>query len=223
MSQCSKPQRASSRGAQTEPMACFYFWLLALGIAVLLAMVLGRPELCFEYPFFMGLTFGVFILPQAVSLLRLPGAAPEHAVASVLLMASLCFTCCVVGYWRKPSREIVRAVSRTANPDRLFQVGILFVLCGFIFGKLMGQTEVQFSERGGMTGIATIYLFFGQLVFPGFAICLFRALDRPGLLSISATLVGAIIPLQTIIAGRREPAAMLALMLAMGLYFRRGI
>ena len=171
----------------------------------------------------MSAVFGVFILPQAVSLIRFPGAASEHAIQRVLLVTSLCLGACLVGY-----RFSFRSNKNTSgerfgmvNHERLFHAGLVFVASGILFGYLLSHTEIQTSEFGGWTGSATIYGFFQQLCYPGFAICLMLALRRPSFLLISATLVSAIVPVQNIVFGRREPAALFLMTIGLTLYFRR--
>jgi hypothetical protein len=205
------------------PLEWIYFYCLLGMIVGLTVFCLVKPARIFEYPYFMAITMAIFILPQAVSLIRFPGPAPETAIRSVLLMSCLCLGASVVGYLLKPIPFIMRSVVRPLSFNRLFHVGILFIACGFVFNYLLGGVQVEYSEKGGMTGIGTIYLFFGQLIFPGFCICLFQALVRPNFLAISMALIGAFIPLQTIVGGRREPAAMFVLMLAMGLFFLKRI
>jgi hypothetical protein len=204
-------------------MTWFYFWTLAAMVAALFALALRQPARALEFPCFMGATFGVFILPQALSLIRFPGPAPASAVPDVLLMSCLCLAACLAGYRAKPWGRLIHAASRPIDESRLFHVGLVFVGCGFFFQHLLSETDVQFSENGGMTGLATIYLFFAELAFAGFAICLFAALRRRTLGAILAALVAGIIPLQAIAIGRREPAAIFALTIGLGLFFWRGL
>src|SRR5262249_47168004 len=144
----------------------FYLALLIALIAGCLVVVFVRPERVFEYPYFMATAFGVFILPQALSLVSFPGAASESAVSAVLLMSCLCLAGCILGYHIPPQPQLFSFVARPMRPTRLFHVGLFFVICGFAFDYLFRETEVEYSAAGGMTGRATLYLFFEQLVFP---------------------------------------------------------
>lgn len=198
------------------------FWVFIGLVALGLVKVLFHPERIYEYPHFMSAVFAIFILPQAVSLVRFPGAAPEAAVRRVLWMACLCLAACLVG--SKLSRALrfrgTGAAVRAMDQNRLFHTGLVFVGCGLAFSFILGRTEVQTSELGGWTGPATIYAFFQQLCYPGFAICLMVALRRPTLLSLAATVVASLVPVQSIIFGRREPAALFALTIGLTLYFQ---
>lgn len=190
-------------------------WTIAVGLA--------KPARFFEYPYFMAGIFAVFILPQAVSLLRFPGAANPEAVSAALLMTNLCLAACLVGYCIPPNRSIARFTSVRVNLDRLFATGIVFIICGFFFNFLISRIEPD--EMGSLTrwsGPATIYLFFAQLVYPGLSIALTIALKRGGGLPWLATVVAAWIPLQAIlIAGRREQTALFVLTIALTLFYQR--
>ncbi len=76
----------------------FLIWAFVLAIGLTLSKVLVRPETIYEYPQFIAATFGIFILPQAISLVRFPGAASENAVQRVLWMGCLCIGACISGY-----------------------------------------------------------------------------------------------------------------------------
>src|SRR5262249_6385283 len=145
------------------------------------------------------------------------------AVVLVLAITCLCLGVCWLGYCGKPSPRILRFVAYSLRGARLFYCGGLFVACGLFFNYLLTGAEVEFSEIGGRTGVGTIYLFFVQLVFPGFAIFLLLMLRRPTFVNIVTFLISSIIPLESILIGRREPAAMFALTVGMGLFFWKKI
>src|SRR4051794_15005907 len=79
-------------------MLSIFFWALIVLASLPLLRVLARPERIYEYPYFMAAAFAIFIVPQAVSLVRFPGAAPESAVRNVLLVSCLCLASCLVGH-----------------------------------------------------------------------------------------------------------------------------
>ena len=188
-------------------MTNFYFWIF-LGLMILpLVAVVWNPARIYEYPFFMAAIFAIFVFPQAVSLIRFPGAAPAHAVQSALLMTCLCLAACLLGYKLPIQPQVIARLSRGVNEQRLFHVGLIFVACGYWFGHLISAMDIEISQTGGWTGRATIYGFFQQLCYPGFAICLMTALRRPSLTSMLSALAAAVVPMQVILFGRREPAA----------------
>lgn len=199
------------------------FWTLVALLALALWKVFRRPERIYAYPYFMATVFAIFILPQAVSLLRFPGAAPGTAVQNVLLMTCLCLGACLGGEHFATNRPAVRKIFTNLDPQRLWHGGLLFAACGLGFSYVLAHMEVQTDEYGGWTGPATIYGFFQQLCFPGFAICLTVALSRPSMLSLGAALVAAIVPVQSILFGRREPAALFLLTIGLTFYFQFGL
>ncbi len=196
------------------------FWILVLLLALPFAKVLWHPEKVYEYPQLIAAAFVIFILPQAVSLLRFPGAAPDEAVRRALGMACLCMVAAIAGYtWPKYPPQPCRA-PLVLDFRKLLHVGVLFVACGMGFNYALGTMEPDTTEFGGWTGRATLFGFFQQLTYPGFAICLLVCLSKPGVVSVVSAIVGAIVPLQSIAFGRREPAAAFALIVGLTLYFR---
>jgi hypothetical protein len=195
------------------------FWVFVLLVVSRLAPVLARPEKIYEFPQFMAATFGIFILPQAVSLVRFPGAASESAVQRVLWMGCLCVAACITGYHlATPSR--VSRPPLALHLGKLKQAGIVFVVCGLAASYLLRTINIQTNDFGGWTGPATVYGFFQQLAYPGFAICLLLMLHKWTTFSVGSTAIAAIVPLQSMIFGRREPAALFALSIGFIVYFR---
>ncbi|HYF37918.1 MAG TPA: hypothetical protein VD994_21630, partial [Prosthecobacter sp.] len=90
---------------------------------------------------------------------------------------------------------------------------------GYWFTYKLMTTERQFTEAGGMTGIATIYLFFANLIFPGFAICLMLLLRKFTFVRLLATLAGGVIPMMNVLGLRREPIALLAMTIALTIFY----
>src|SRR6266850_1026832 len=213
--------RATETGKRFKLMTLFYFIMLLGLVSVPVIRMLFRPEKTFEYPYFMATAFAVFILPQAFSLMRFPGGVAEQSVEDVLLMSVLCLAACMVGYKIAPEYALVRRARSRVEAGRLFHAGILFTSLGYLFNVLLGHTEIQIAESGGMTGSGTILLFFEQLVFPGFAICFLLALKRPSVPRVAAAVAGVILPLQTVFSGRREPTVLLGMTLLLGLFYAR--
>lgn len=193
-------------------------------VAMPLAATLKRPVLSFEYPAFMAFAFAAFILPQAISLMRFPGSVQDESVTAVLTMACLCMGCCLAGYRLAPSRMAIRLASRPIDPERFFHVGIVFIVIGLAATATMSRIQVEYAEvTGGMTGTATLVLFFRQLAYPGFAIALFAALQRPTALRVMTCLAALYAPVLDVLIGRRENTAVLFLTVAMALYYERRI
>ncbi len=175
-----------------------YFVLLAGTCAVLIAATIFRPRLIYGYPYFMAATFAAFILPQAYTIYRhhWGGAYGE----TTLLMCFLCLACCWLGYLRQPHPGLLKKINFTVDPARFLVGGILLVLIGSYFtyklGRLEGDELTSTIATGQLTGIGTIYLFFGGLVYPGFAVCFYCALRERWFLAWLAAIASAIIPVQ---------------------------
>src|SRR6185369_9460218 len=105
------------------------------------------------------------------------------------------------------------------NTGRFLHGGIVLVAVGWYFTHKFG-TLPEDDFAGLLTGIGTIYLFFGGLVYPGFAICFYCALKQRNPVAWIATIVAAIIPIQAaIFFGRREATALFILSLGLCFFF----
>lgn len=204
-------------------LAYLYAFLLFLGVAAVLSRVALYPALIFQYPYFVAAVFAVFIMPQVVSLIRFPGRVSDDAVADVMLMSCLCFGAAVLGYRLSPSVSIFKKVVRPVHEGRMLHISIVFIAIGLTFDLLRANMVVQTTAQGGMTGLATVYLFFASLVYPGFAIALMLYLKSPSGMRLFVAVAGGIIPMISVFHGRREPAAMLGLTLLLGRYFARRV
>lgn len=197
-----------------------YIIILLLGSAGLVIAATIRPLLIYQYPYFMGATFLAFIGPQAYALYTLNiGTA---AVETMLVMSCLCLAACWFGYTLQPHPGIISRLNVPINANRYLQAGLLFVAVGFVCNHLIERLPEE--AKGTMwSGIVTIYAFFGQLIYPGFAICLHFALRRRNVLAWIAVSFAAIIPLElTIFYARREATVLFLLTLGLSLYFLKG-
>lgn len=206
-------------------MHSLYVTFLAILAVGGLLPVLWRPARVFEFPQFMAATFTVFILPQAISLIRFNGRVTPDAVDDVLLMSILCLGACYLGYQFQPWRSLTAFSQRQINESRLMWVAFFFAVCGWLFGMLLARTDVNVHEvRGGMTGKSTILLFFMNLRYHGLSIGLLLLFKRFTWSRLWLVLLAAYSPvLGTILGGRREPAVLLGLMVFLGLYFEKRI
>src|SRR5260221_4944174 len=108
-------------------MTWLYFWILVIPLEATLAVTLFKPEKIYEFPYFMAATFLVFIVPQAISLIRFPGVASEEIVTNVILMSCLCFGACWLGYQRPAVRSWQQKLTTPINLNRLFHGGLVFI------------------------------------------------------------------------------------------------
>jgi hypothetical protein len=202
-------------------MTQVYVAALLTVVAAVLVRGIARPLRFYEYPYFMVTAFAVFIVPQLFSLLRFPAGASPRAIESGMLMTLLCVLSCILGYRSAVSNWIVQRTQMPLDDRRLFHFGVLFIVSGLFFAILIGR--MTDAERGGSmwTGRVTIYLFFSSLVYPGFSICLRRALSRGDSLAWLWTILGAWIPIVSALYGRREPTALFALTIALTLFYQK--
>jgi hypothetical protein len=202
-------------------MQNFYLYLLFATVAGFLSAVFLKPARIYEYPFFMAAVMAAFILPQAYSLCRFPGGVRTAEIEDILLICSLCLWCCAAGYYFfKPSKFIVGTFSQPVNESRLFHVGWLFTIIGLASLLLIPKSRVEFASRGGLTGIATIYIFFSALAVCGFAIFLQLIRSHLSVLNLVGLLASALSPVLAVFAGRREPAAIFVLIILLTGYFK---
>jgi hypothetical protein len=197
-----------------------FFIPFALTCVVLLAVAVVRPRLIYEYPYFMAATFTAFILPQAYALYRDQWGGIY--LRMTLLMCFLCIACCWLGYQRRPHPALLSKLNIPIDLARFLQGGIVLVLIGLFFTYKFGTApEEELSSR--MTGISTVYLFFGGLVYPGFAICFYCALKRGWIIAWLAALGAAVIPVQAaLFHGRREPTVLFLMSVGLGVFFIKG-
>ena len=197
----------------------FYFLLLAAACLTLLVIATIRPQRFYEYPYFMAATFTAFILPQAyAAYINQWGGVFLDAT---LLMSFLCLAACWLGYRPQAHPALLNKLNVQVNTARFFHGGVLLVAVGYYFTYKFGTlSEDELSTM--LTGIGTIYLFFGGLVYPGFAICFYCALKNRSVVAWLAAVIAAWIPLQAaIFYGRREPTVLFLLSLALTFYFLR--
>src|SRR5207249_1631053 len=124
-----------------------------------------------------------------------------------------------IGYLPRAHPALLEKLNVPVNTGRFLQGGIALVAVGEFFTYKFGTLPVE-DLSSMMTGIGTIYLFFGGLAYPGFAICFYCALKQRNPVAWLATAVAAIIPIQAaIFYGRREATALFILSLGLCLFF----
>lgn len=182
------------------------FLRILVGISLgLLFWGLMRVERIYQYPFFMGSMFLSFLLPQAFSLVRNPGALSQNALDRVLFMACLCAAACWIGYQIPVNRKWLAQLQVKVDDKRLFQVGIALMIQGYFFSFLVSRTPSKGAEGENFSGPVTIYLFFSGVIYIAFAIFLLQLLKTPRFVNLLFTIMAGWIPLQTVLGGRRQP------------------
>jgi len=198
-------------------MAEIYRNLLVIVCLGLLGWGLIRIERIYQYPFFMGAIFVSFLIPQAFALVENPGVLDQQSLETVLLMSSLCAVACWVGYQSNPNEKWLAKLNVDIDTHKLFRAAIFLMVISYFFDFLLKNTTVELTKQSQWTGPATIYVFFSQVIYIAFSIFLLETLKRPSIQNIIFTLLAGWIPLQTVLAGRRQPT--MTFLIIIGLSF----
>ena len=201
-------------------MAEFYFSLFLIISLCLLGWGLMRLERAYQYPFFMGATFLIFIVPQAFALINNQGEVSDRALARVFLMACLCAAMCWVGYQFTPDSKLITKLNIEIDEQKLLQAGVALMVIGHFFNFLLSRITIETSFNGNWSGRATIYVFFTKVLYIAFAIFLRQTLKTPKLKYILCTLITAYPILSSIlISGRRQNTITFVLIIGISLWF----
>ena len=180
--------------------------LLIIVCASLLIWGVVQPARIYQYPFFMSAIFTTFLIPQAFSLVSVPGLASTEAIERVLFFSCLCIAMCWVGYQPKPSLKVLRRLSFEVDENKLARAAFVLAGVGYSANLLLNNTTIQMAENGNWTGPATIYFFFAQVLFISFSIFLLQSLKKPNFANLALTAISALPIVNTIIFnGRRQP------------------
>jgi hypothetical protein len=143
-------------------------WYLLL--AVLIAMIvpgLWDKQQRLQFPFLLAVASLYHVALPLFALLQHPESSPVPDLWRVILMALLCLGAAWGGYqWRWQGRLFDRW--RFDERKLILGAGVL-VTVGLLSAFGVGQIEIQTTEEGQMTGLATILVFLGTLSRFGFA------------------------------------------------------
>lgn len=199
------------------------FYILCLICFGLLAWGINGREKIYQYPFFMGVIFTIFILPQAAALVYGSADIPETAIRRVLIMCCFCAAMCWLGYQIPLPKSWFNTPTTNFDKERLRNIALVFVLLGIIFWFLIFTLPSGYGLRlsGESTGIFTIYLFFARpLSNIGFVIALIEACRRRKTIYFLLLTVASIMPIyRAFFFGRRTDIAFIILSLGIALYF----
>ncbi|HEV7621132.1 MAG TPA: hypothetical protein VGO09_05345 [Flavisolibacter sp.] len=204
-------------------MADFYFIIFVLLCAALVAAIIIVPAYSFEYPFFMGCMFTIFILPQAISLKMNPGLVPADSISATYLMCVLCLLMIVLGYYFAPAIKLARFFDQPLELKKLIIITFVFTCVGYLFLELINRASGN-APHGNWTGALTIYYTIYQVINVAFAIFLFLAIkEKKSVYFLFALLAALPILQQIIFSGRRESTSLFVLSIALSLFFNRGM
>ncbi|NJL52349.1 MAG: hypothetical protein HC930_09245, partial [Hydrococcus sp. SU_1_0] len=168
----------------------------------------------------MGAIFVTFLVPQAFALYNNPGSSlSETALSRVFLMSCLCAVMCWAGYQISPNQQWLRKLNITIDNQKLFKIGILFLIISYFFNFLLSNTRIEKANNSNWTGAATIYVFFAQIIYISLAIFLIELIKRPSTKNFIFTSLAAILPVLTILAGRRQPTMTFVIIIGLSFWF----
>ena len=202
-------------------MSQFYLYLFVSICIGLLFWGLVRAERVYQFPFFMGAIFVTFLLPQAFALYDNPDSVEATALSRVFFMCCLCAVMCWAGYQINPNHHWVSKLNIVVEDYKLFRIGIIFLIISYIFKILLGLTAIETASNGNWTGPATVYVFFGKMIYIALAIFLIELLKRPSIKNFIFASLAAVIPFLTILAGRRQPTMTFVLIIGLSFWFAR--
>jgi hypothetical protein len=214
--------------------------LLILLVALSVAMVawgLLRRERILQYPTLAGATWLLYMVPQALGVLRNPTSVPAMALEDgglelALGMSVLCALMGWLGYmhpWgRKPAKRFKVA---QYSKVRTLQAGLVLLGVGLLgFHKLAGLTggwAAFFSTEGSYAlewrGLPVAYVFFAGALFPALFLLLVSALAGRNLVGWVGAVAGAL-PLvaSAVFLARRSQSVFLVMVVLLAVLFVRG-
>lgn len=186
-------------------MSEIYFDLLIVICFGLFSWGIIRIERIYQYPFFMGLIFISFLVPQGFAIINNPGGVSQNALERVFFVSCLCAVACWLGYEKKPNSQWLAKLDIKLDEKKLSQIGIFFTAQGHFFGFLLSRLQIQTASNGNWQGPATIYLFFAQVIYIAFAIFLLQTLKKPNIFNFICLAISGWPLIETVLEGRRQP------------------
>lgn len=153
-------------------MAEFYLLLFLLLCAWILIKVVIDPKLIYQYPFFLGCMFSIFLVPQAIGLVINPHLVPQGSMSAIFLMCFLCLLMAIMGYNYGSYFNVVKVFNNDLKLDRVVHIALVYTLLGWLFLFLINNNPAS-RQRGNWSGILTIYVTFYQVINIAFAIFIF--------------------------------------------------
>ena len=197
-----------------------------------------KSDRYYQFPTLTGAVWLLYLVPMAIGIYNnkdwIPDGAVQHGgYEMALLMCILCCIASIMGYRRTKYQEEKNKniVVATYSNDRIFLCGVAMILAAyyafFQLAALSGGVMKYFSVDGGYqlewVGLPVMYAFFMRLIYPGLILCIFSILDKATPARIGFILISLSLPLANIlIRGRRGETAILLIVLAFGLFFRKG-
>lgn len=203
-------------------MSDFFLLLFILLCSWTIGKIIINPKLAYEYPYFMGAMFAVFLIPQAISIKLNPGNASPASIDLTFFMCFLCLLMAVLGYYFGPSIIITKRFDHNLDLKKLIFIATAYTIAGGVLFVLINRNPMT-EQKGNWNGIITIYCMLFQIINVAFAICVFLALykKKPFYIILAIIISLPIISL-ILFAGRRELTALFVLTIAMAFFYIKG-
>lgn len=201
-------------------MNWFLFGIFVTLAAAMIAPAIWRKDCRLQFPCLAGLTVIYQVALPLASLNTQPDEVLAVSLTRFSVMAILCLLAAWAGYewfWSSNCPSLMRF-----DPNRLVISAFTLVALGGFFALKYGAVTPEFDpEKGGMTGIGTIYLTLASVGRYGAmlaAILLMRTKDWKLLVLVLPQLWAYF---QMFIIGRRSPTGELMVIICMLLFFYR--
>jgi len=194
---------------------------------------LARKDRYYQFPTIFCATWFLFFGPQAIGAVINRDKYPDtlHADYGLQIALSYCVLCVLMGlagyrYGGMSKKKLFRF--RNYSYDRLFLGGIILCAVGlwgaYQLAQLSGGFVAQFTGGGhyGLEwrGAPVRYVFFSQLIYPGFLLVFLTTLYQPKILKWTIVIFCLMYPLAVIIfLGRRSYAGITGIIILLGVFF----
>jgi hypothetical protein len=202
------------------------FLYLFFGVcAIMVFGVIANQKLIYEYPYFMGCIFFIFIGPQAVILYNQPYLIPSDSLSPLFLVCFLCLFMAVFGYYYGPAIRVAKFLDARINDQKIINISIVYALLGILFFFLIRKNVSALKgDTTQWSGALTIYVLLFNFVNVAFPLFLHLTLKKFSFLRLFYTFISALPALYFIVSGgRRETTALFFLTIALSFYIKTRI
>lgn len=184
------------------------------------------PVGIYQVPFFVAIGFIAFIVPQLIGLYLNPAPLTLDIIDKFSLMSIFCVLACWISYIKvKINHQYLLKINKKYNYSlsKLFEWGIIYTIVGNFFFLLIGNLDDSDISTQA-TGIFTVFIFFGRLIYPGFVLLLIPTLSKPLFVRVMICLCATLQPLtRFLIFGRRSELLIFICIILLSLFFIKKI
>jgi len=196
---------------------------LAASSLLLIGWGISERSRVLQFPFFVGLVFAGWVLPQLIGLTHDP-FLPEGGLAKTGFFGAACALATLLGY--RAGGKPISGLTWELDNQLMFVVAIVLMIVGGYFFALvrMGAAAATEEYSGQWTGAITIYYFFSRLMGFGLILAVVGYLQHPSKGWFALILVGAVSCLVRIVNfGRRAELVELAIIVLLMAWFHKRV